>query len=125
MADPLKLDQLTAGLSIDSQLVRELLSEIAAQVTKEYLTIEELAQRLSWEEKTIKNKMEGGIFQKGVHYFSPKGIRPRFKWSAIVHWLEETETRKAAALENTSPADSVIPMARGYLLGQRARRKSI
>ena len=97
---------------------------MAAQVTNEYLTIEEVAKRLSWEEKTVKNKMEAGIFRKGVHYFSPKGIRPRFKWSAIVAWLEETDTRKAVVPETTSPADGVIPMARGYPLGQRRPGRS-
>lgn len=124
--DPLKLDQLTARLSVDPQFVRELLFEMAAQLTKEYLTIEEVANRLSWEEKTVKNKMEVGIFRKGVHYFSPRGIRPRFKWSAVVAWLEETDRRDAgkAARETISSVDA-IPMARGYLLGQRRPRKIV
>jgi len=43
-------------------------------MTKDYLTINELALRLSLSPKTIKNKMVNGIFIKGVHYFSPDGI---------------------------------------------------
>jgi hypothetical protein len=119
--NPLKLDELTARLSVEPQFVRELLSEMAAQVTKEYLTIGEVATRLSWEEKTVKNNMEAGIFQ----YFSPRGIRPRFKWSAIVRWLEETEKRTSekAASEPTAAAVDAIPMARGYFLGQQHSRK--
>ena len=61
--------------------------EVALQVTKEYLTIKELAQHLGIEEKTVKNKMAAGIFMKGQHYFSPKGLGPRFKWSTVQGWL--------------------------------------
>ncbi len=85
---------------------------------EEYLTIEKLAVRLSLKSKTIKNKMASGIFRRGVHYFSPKGIGPRFKWSAVVAWLEErvSEERKAAAGDEEG-----IPMARGYYLGSDHR----
>ena len=100
---------------------------MAKQLTKEYLTIEEVAKRLSWEERTVKNKMETGIFQKGVHYFATKGIRPRFKWSAIVAWLEERDrqVKDTAATANLHPTDATdaIPMARGYFLGERQRNK--
>ena len=79
-------------------------------VSEEYLTIEEVASRLKLKPKTIKNKMAAGIFKKGRHYFSPKGLRPRFKWSAVVAWLEESE-------KQTEESDNGgIPMARGYFL---------
>jgi hypothetical protein len=58
---------------------------------EEYLTIAETAARLKLKPKTIKNKMASGILQRGVHYFSPPGISPRFKWSAVVAWLEQDE----------------------------------
>ena len=44
---------------------------------EEYLTITELAARLKVKPKTVKNKMAAGIFQRGVHYFSPPGLGPR------------------------------------------------
>ena len=44
---------------------------------EEYLTITELAERLKIKPKTVKNKMAAGIFQRGVHYFSPPGLGPR------------------------------------------------
>jgi hypothetical protein len=122
---PLRIDELAAHVRIDPQFAKDLLLEMAQQLTKEFLTIEEVAKRLSWEEKTVKNKMEAGIFQRGVHYFNPRGIRPRFKWSAIVAWLEEkgTQTKESAvAGSNPQPADA-IPMARGYYLGERRRKK--
>ena len=78
---------------------------------EEYITIEELADRLSLKPKTIRNKMASGIFNKGTHYVSPRGLGPRFKWSAIVKYMESgndiTDTRSKG-----------IPMARGYNLGQ-------
>lgn len=80
-------------------------------MTEEYLTIEELSERLKLNPKTIRNKMAARVFRKGVHYFSPVGLRPRFKWSAILAWLEEKDQQIAEP-----PANSV-PMARGYLLG--------
>lgn len=115
--ESLTIEALVRRLKLEPHTVKTFLEELAAQVSKEYLTMEELAKRLSWEERTIKNKMESGIFKKGVHYFRPKGIRPRFKWSAIVTWLEEKEQ---PATEQ--PADA-IPMARGYFLGQRRQKK--
>ncbi len=94
------------------------MSEPDKNLPKEYLTIGDLAYRLTVKPKTIKNKMASGIFRRGVHYFSPKGIGPRFKWSAVVAWLEErvSEQRNAAAGDEDG-----IPMARGYYLGSDHR----
>jgi len=80
--------------------------------SEEYISIKELASRLGLEPKTIKNKMALGIFKKGIHYFSPKGLRPRFKWSAIVAWLEQGDEA------SDSNERDAIPMARGYNLGE-------
>ena len=110
-------EALVKRIRLEPLTVEAFLKELASEIAKEYLTIEELGRRLSWEERTIRNKMESGIFKKGVHYFSPKGIRPRFKWNAIVAWLEEKEQPAAE-----QPADA-IPMARGYFLGQRQQKK--
>ena len=79
-------------------------------MTEEYLSIKELSSRLDLKPKTVRNKMANGTFTRGVHYFSPKGLRPRFKWSAIVQWLEEKEEQEPPG------GDGGIPMARGYFL---------
>jgi hypothetical protein len=79
--------------------------------TEEYLTIDEVAARLKLSPKTIKNKMAFGIFRKGVHYFGPKGLRPRFKWSAVQAWLEEKDQPR-------EEEENLIPIARGYFLGK-------
>ena len=75
----------------------------------EYLTIREVAERLKIKPKTVANKMAAGVFKKGVHYFSPAGLTPRFKWSAVVEWLEQSQEGKAEHDD-----DPPIPMPRSY-----------
>jgi len=82
-------------------------------MSEEYLTISELATRLKLSPKTIKNKMAAGIFRKGLHYFSPPGIGPRFKWAAVVTWLEAGEQEQANATDNGDG----IPKPDGHWLG--------
>jgi len=86
-------------------------------MAEEYLTIAELSARLKVKPKTIRNKMANGTFKKKVHFFNPRGIRPRFKWTAILTWLEEKE-------EQTIKEDNgAIPMARGYFLGMTSSER--
>jgi hypothetical protein len=90
------------------------------EMNEEYLTIKEVAVRLKVKPKTIQNKMAKGILTRGVHYFSPKGLGPRFKWSAVVAWLEGKTTEERLREEIDE-----IPMAKGYMLGKpRAVRTS-
>jgi excisionase family DNA binding protein len=77
---------------------------------EEYLTFDEVAALLKLSKKTIQNKMAAGIFRKGVHYFKPTGMTPRFKRRALVEWLENTE-KLATECDQES-----IPMARGYVM---------
>ena len=86
-------------------------------MTEEYLTIAEVAERLKLKPKTVKNKMAAGIFKRGVHYFSPAGLGPRFKWSAVVAWLEQTEE------PTTESDDASIPMPRSYRLKEVCSKK--
>ena len=88
-------------------------------MTEEYLTISELSTRLKLKPKSIRNKMGNGTFKKGVHYVSPRGLRPRFKWNAIVEWLEEKEER------TIQKNNGSIPMARGYFLGESSSEKNL
>ncbi len=81
---------------------------------EEYITIEKLGERLDLKPKTIRNRMASGTFRKGIHYFSPPGMGPRFKWSAIVAWMEAGEQEQAKATDNGDG----IPMAKGYYLGE-------
>jgi hypothetical protein len=54
----------------------------------EYLTVLELAARLKLSPKTVRNRMHDGTWVRGEHWFRRPGIGPRFRWSALVAWLE-------------------------------------
>ena len=86
-------------------------------MTEEYLTIAEVALRLKLKPKTVKNKMGAGIFKRGVHYFSPRGLGPRFKWRAVVAWLEQSQEPP------TETDDDSIPMPRSYRLREPCTKK--
>ncbi len=82
----------------------------------EYLTINELAARLKYKPDTIREKMRTGIFTQGVHYFHRKGMRPLFKWGAVVEWIESEDRQKNQG-KGSSSSDFKIPMRRGGFLG--------
>ncbi len=79
----------------------------------ELLTIQELGERLKIKPDTVREKMRLGIFKKGVHYYRRRGLRPLFKWSAVVAWLEEKEQEQSGSQEKTPG----ISMAKRYMLG--------
>ena len=60
-----------------------------AAVEDGYLTDGENAARLKWSTKTLEKKVRQGVFKEGVHYFQRPGMRRRWKWSAVVRWLEQ------------------------------------
>jgi hypothetical protein len=56
---------------------------------KEYLTTAELAEQLSLSVKTIQNKKSAGVWKQGIHYVCPPGMGVRWKWVAVVDWMEK------------------------------------
>lgn len=58
--------------------------------TEGYLTDQEVADRLRVSAKTLRHKVGAGIFRAGEHFFRPPGMRRRWKWAAVVAWLEGT-----------------------------------
>jgi excisionase family DNA binding protein len=76
------------------------------QEPDEYLTTAEVAALLKISVKTLRNKVSAGVFRKGIHYFKPEGLSPRFKWSAVQAWIEGDENQ----------IDEGIAMRRGYTL---------
>jgi hypothetical protein len=61
---------------------------------REFLTVAELADELRLKPKTVRNRMYDGTWRRGEHWFSRPGIGPRFKWSAILRWLEGEDAGK-------------------------------
>jgi len=58
----------------------------------EYLTIQELSDRLKVAKQTIYNWVSMGRFQAGLHYMKPSRRRLLFVWSAIEAWLRQSAT---------------------------------
>ena len=71
-----------------------------------YLTDHENAAKLKWSTKTLEKKVRQGVFKEGVHYFQRPGMRRRWKWSAVVRWLEHGDEQ--VANDNTIPLAGVI-----------------
>jgi hypothetical protein len=67
-------------------------------VGDEYLTVADVAARLKLTPKTVRNRMYDGTWQRGEHWFSRRGIAPRFRWSALVRWLEAEDTPQTPGL---------------------------
>lgn len=84
----------------------------------EYLTTAEVADRLKVKPKTIKNKMALGAFRQGVHYFRPPGMQVRFKWSAVVLWLEQEQPSEDEAAD-------AVPMPRSYRQKERNNNRRL
>ena len=77
-------------------------------MSEEYLTICEVSAFLKVKPKTVQNKISSGVFLKGVHYFRPEGMGPRFKRSAVIAWLERDNR------ESRGDSDSIpMPRSRG------------
>jgi hypothetical protein len=56
--------------------------------SEEYLSVEQLAERIPYKRKTIHNLMWRGVFLEGVHFTRLTG-RPIFFWSKVQELLKE------------------------------------
>jgi hypothetical protein len=76
---------------------------------REYVYIDELAERTPWTVEAIETMVRRGALQRGVHYFQPNGLRGRliFKWSAIVAWIERAG--RDVAMLQCEPAPTAAP----------------
>jgi len=98
-------------VATDVVLVSPLDRRIASEPhPDEYLTVAEVAARLKLRPKTVRNKMHDGTWQRGRHWFSRRGIGPRFRWSAMVVWLEQEDATPIGPGAAYGPD---IPKARG------------
>ncbi len=78
----------------------------------DYLTVTEAAEFLRVKPDTVRERMRLGVFQFRVHYFRRKGMRPLFKRSALIQWVEGQD-----GAEGQKKHGMAIPMSRGYDLG--------
>ena len=61
---------------------------------EEYLSVVQLAERIPYKPKTIRNLMCQGVFVEGVHFTRLTG-RPIFLWSRIQQLLKEGRHERA------------------------------
>jgi hypothetical protein len=62
--------------------------------SEEYLSIAELARRIPYRPKTIRNLISRGVFLEGVHFTRLTG-RPIFLWSRVEQLLKEGPNGRA------------------------------
>ena len=75
-----------------------------------YLTSEELASRIKYDARTIRERLKDSVLLEGVHYFRPFGGRKiLYVWDAI-----EQDMQKSMQLRSSVMA--AIPMANGGVL---------
>lgn len=69
-----------------------------------YLTTDELASRIHYDARTIRNCLKDSVLLEGVHYIRPFGGRKLlFVWEAIQRDIGKASSRRAP----------MIPMANG------------
>ena len=73
-------------------------------MSQEYLTTEELAQRIKYDARTIRERLKDSVLLEGVHYIRPFGGRK------ILYIWEKVEQDM---FDQASKVAFAVPMARG------------
>jgi len=77
-------------------------------MTQTYLTTEELAERIKYDARTIRDRLKDSVLLEGRHYFRPFGGRKiLYIWEHIQEDMVRLVPQHAA----------LIPMARGGVIG--------
>ena len=79
-------------------------------MNQEYLTTEELAARIKYDVRTIRERLKDSVLLEGVHYFRPFGGRK------ILYVWEAVERDMASMSESRARMSMAIPMANGGML---------
>ena len=75
-----------------------------------YLTTEELAARIKYDTRTIRERLKDSVLLEGTHYFRPFGGRK------ILYIWEKIEQDMLRTLPSKAQNKSTIPMASGGAL---------
>ena len=73
-------------------------------MSQEYLTTEELAKRIKYDVRTIRERLKDSVLLEGIHYFRPFGGRK------ILYIWERVEQDM---FEQADSSMLAVPMARG------------
>jgi len=74
---------------------------------EEYLTTDELSQRIKMKPGTIRNLVSNGTLILNVHYVKPTPKKILYVWSAVEQWLYNPGGRKN---RNTAPGTLKKPI---------------
>ena len=79
-------------------------------MTSELLTTEELASRIKYDARTIRERLKDSVLIEGVHYFRPfGGTKILYVWDTIAQDMRVPSAVKPVGM-------SGIPMANGGVL---------
>jgi hypothetical protein len=80
---------------------------------REYLSVEQLAERTPWSADAIRRMVTRGQLHRDVHYFQPLGRTTQliFKWSAIVAFIEGERVEERHAAPITDPGGETVVQA--------------
>jgi len=79
-------------------------------MASELLTTEELASRIKYDARTIRERLKDSVLIEGVHYFRPFGGRKiLYVWDVIAQDMRVPSTIKPVGMKG-------IPMANGGVL---------
>jgi len=72
---------------------------------EEYLTVNELSDRIKFSKQTIYNLIHNKRFILKTHYLKPTPKKILFKWSAIIEWMGDSPQSECPqqATEPTNP----------------------
>jgi hypothetical protein len=61
-----------------------------SKINEEYLTMDELCERIKYKKQTIYNLIYKDEFILGKHYLKPSLRKILFKWTEILKWMGDT-----------------------------------
>jgi len=64
---------------------------------EEYLTVQELSNRIKYAKQSIYNLIQKGTFVQDKHYIKPSRKKVLFIWSAVLEWLNEANAKSQEA----------------------------
>lgn len=72
-------------------------------MSQTFLTTEELAQRIKYDVRTIRDRLKDSVLLEGIHYFRPFGGRKiLYVWEVI-----EADMKKAAGINSPMMASGL------------------
>jgi hypothetical protein len=69
---------------------------------EEYLTTDELCERIKYQKQTIYNLIHRRILVAGKHFLKPTPKKILFKWSEIQTWIGESPGSEEGAIQATA-----------------------